>query len=113
MDLEDRSFLTPSAPMGGVVLPDPGYGLLMGKAVPEESAILNAARKIAGARNPTIFPGPLVLWTSTPDSVRMAGAVLRLAQAGSGKTTPPIGADGVKNERSSRSMQIFATTTPF
>lgn len=88
VDLEDRSFLTPSAPMGGVVLPDPGYGLLMGKAVPEESAILNAARKIAGARNPTIFPGPLVLWKSTPDSIRMAGAVLRLAQAGSMKIIP-------------------------
>ncbi len=88
MDLEERSFLTPSAPMGGVVLPDHGHGLLMGDVVPEERAIEAAARKIAGSRNPTIFPGPLVLWKSTSDSVRMAKAVLELARAGDMKIIP-------------------------
>lgn len=78
----ERSFLTPSAPIEGVVLPDSGQSLFEGRIVPEEEALHAAARKIVQAKNPTIFPGPLVLWKSTPDSVRMAGAVLRLAHAG-------------------------------
>jgi len=88
LELEDRSFLTPSAPMGGVLLPDSGHGLVMGRIVAEESAIEEAARKIVGAKNPTVFPGPLVLWKSTPDSVRMAEAVSRLARAGGMKVIP-------------------------
>jgi len=88
LNLEDRSFLTPSAPMDGIILPDSGHGLVMGGVVAEERAIEEAARKIAGAKNPTIFPGPLVLWKSTPDSVRMAEAVVRLAHAGAMKIIP-------------------------
>ncbi len=82
MRLGERSFLTPSAAIGGVVLPDSGQGLLSGGIVGEEEALHAAAQKIAQAKNPTLFPGPLVLWRSTPDSVRMAEAVLALAHAG-------------------------------
>jgi hypothetical protein len=84
----DRSFLTPSAAIRGVVLPDSGQGLLSGEIVSEEEALLAAAQKIVQAKNPTLFPGPLVLWRSTLDSVRMAGAVLKLAHAGNMNLIP-------------------------
>ena len=46
----------------GNVLPDPGEAHIEGKVVPVDEAYEVAARKILGAKVPTIFPGPLVLW---------------------------------------------------
>jgi hypothetical protein len=57
-----EAFLPPAAATMGNVLPDPGEAHIGGKIVPEEEAYEHAARKILGAKVPTIFPGPLVLW---------------------------------------------------
>ena len=77
-----RSFLTPSAPLEGVLLPDPDQGLVEGSIWDEESTILETARKLVEAKKPTLFPGPLVLWKWNNESARMARAVKRLAEAG-------------------------------
>jgi hypothetical protein len=77
-----RTFLTPAAALKGVVLPDPGEGLNLGRVVDEEKALNIAAEKILHAKNPTLFPGPLVLWRSDAASSRMAEAVRKLGDWG-------------------------------
>ncbi len=57
-----EAFLPPAAASMGNVLPDPGEAHIEGKVVPVDEAYEVAARKILGAKVPTIFPGPLVLW---------------------------------------------------
>lgn len=74
-----RSFLTPSASLAGVVLPDPGQGLIQGHIEDETTTLDEAARKIVEAKNPTLFPGPLVLWKWNKESSRMAKAIKNLA----------------------------------
>jgi hypothetical protein len=82
------SFLTPSAALEGVVLPDPGQGLVEGEIWDEEATIDEAARKLVEARNPTLFPGPLVLWKWNEESARMARAVKNLADIAKMKVIP-------------------------
>lgn len=84
----ENRFLTPSAALEGVVLPDPGQGLVEGEVWDEDAAIDEAARKLLDARNPTLFPGPLVLWKWNEESSRMAKAVRDLAEAGNMKIIP-------------------------
>ena len=86
---DDRSFMTLSVTSRGLVLPDPGHALLLGDTVSEEEALSDLAQRIRLARNPTIFPGPLVLWKKTPDSAQMAAAVKRLSVV-SGMTLIPM-----------------------
>ncbi len=57
-----EAFLPPAAASMGNVLPDLGEAHVEGKVVPVDEAYEVAARKILGAKVPTIFPGPLVLW---------------------------------------------------
>jgi len=77
-----RTFLTPAAALKGVVLPDPGEGLNLGRVVDEDKALTIAAEKILSAKNPTLFPGPLVLWKTSGESSRMAEAVKKLGEWG-------------------------------
>ena len=51
-----EAFLPPSAASMGNVLPDPGEAYIEGVVVSEEEAYERAARKILGAKVPTIFP---------------------------------------------------------
>ena len=88
LSLDDRSFLTPSVTSRGVVLPDPGNALLMGDSVPEGKALTDLYDRIRHAKNPVLFPGPLVLWRKTPDSPAMAAAVKRLSAVSGMKIIP-------------------------
>ncbi len=74
-----EAFLPPSAASMGNVLPDPGEAYIEGVVVSEEEAYERAARKILGAKVPTIFPGPLVLWKINPHVAEKATALRELA----------------------------------
>ena len=74
-----EAYLPPAAASMGVVLPDPGQGLIEGKIVDEEEAYEECARKFLGAKVPTIFPGPLVLWKWNENAAKKAKAIRELA----------------------------------
>ena len=50
-----EAFLPPAAACKGVILPDPGQGLVEGVIVTEDEAMEVAARKFLGAKVPTIL----------------------------------------------------------
>lgn len=62
-------------------MPDPGQAHVAGRIVDEEEAFEIAARKLLGAKVPTIFPGPLVLWKWNEKAAKKAAAIRRLAEA--------------------------------
>ena len=74
-----EAFLPPAAASMGNVLPDPGEAHIGGKIVPEEEAYEKAARMVLGAKVPTIFPGPLVLWKWNDHVAEEAKAIRELA----------------------------------
>ncbi len=57
-----EGILPPAATVMGVCLPEEGEGLLHGRIVSEEEAMRSAAIAMLTRRNPTLFPGPLMLW---------------------------------------------------
>lgn len=81
MTVGPEGYLPPAVSSKGVVLPSKGEGLVMGRIVPEQQAIEEAARRLLTARNPTIFPGPLVLWAWNEQASREATVVKALADA--------------------------------
>ncbi len=76
-----EAFLPPSASSMGIILPDPGEAHIEGRIVDEEEAYEYAARKLLGAKVPTIFPGPLVLWKWNEKAGKKAEAIRELAIA--------------------------------
>lgn len=57
-----EGLLPPAATVMGVPLPEEGEGLLEGRIVTEAEALEKAAISLLTRKNPTLFPGPLVLW---------------------------------------------------
>lgn len=76
-----EGLLPPAAVFGGVELPREGEGLVEGVRLSEEACLEEAARKLAHARVPTFFPGPLVLWQWTEEGQRMTDSLLRIAHS--------------------------------
>ena len=74
-----ESFLPPAAASMGNILPDPGQAHIEGLIVDEEEAYEYAAHKILGAKVPTLFPGPLVLWRWNEKAAKKAKAIRALA----------------------------------
>ncbi len=71
-------FLPPAAASMGIRLPDPGQAHIHGTIVQEEQAMETAARQLLGAKVPTIFPGPLVLWAWNEKAAKKAKAIRHL-----------------------------------
>lgn len=88
MVIGPEGYLPPSVSERGVVGPAKGEGLVMGKIVFEQKAIEEAARRLVRAKNPTIFPGPLVLWAWNEQASREATVVKALAEAIQAKIIP-------------------------
>ena len=65
----------------GLDLPEEGTGAVEGRILPEAQVLEEAARKLAHAKVPTFFPGPMVLWQFSEESRRVADAVLEVAEA--------------------------------
>ena len=74
-----EAFLPPAAATMGNVLPDPGEAHIGGTIVAEDEAYDKAARMVLGAKVPTIFPGPLVLWKWNDHVAEKAKAIRELA----------------------------------
>jgi hypothetical protein len=74
-----EAFLPPAAATMGNVLPDPGDAHIGGTVVAEDEAYDKAARMVLGAKVPTIFPGPLVLWKWNDHVAEKAKAIRELA----------------------------------
>ena len=72
-------YMPKSAPSMGVELAPEGKALLYGNIVEEEEAMRDAARALLKEDNPTIFPGPQVLWDWKEDVVDKAAAIIELA----------------------------------
>ncbi len=76
-----EGFLPPAAAAMGIMTPDAGQILVEGSPVPVAEGMEIAARRLLTAKNPTIFPGPLVLWHWSERAAAEAKAVKRLAEA--------------------------------
>ena len=74
-----EAYLPPAAASMGIVLPDPGQALIEGRIVDEDKAYEHCARKFLGAKVPTLFPGPLVLWKWNENAAKKATAIRELA----------------------------------
>jgi CO dehydrogenase beta subunit/acetyl-CoA synthase epsilon subunit len=88
MIIGPEGYLATPVSSKGVVLPSKGEGSLMGKVVPVQQSIDEAARRLLNAKNPTIFPGPLVLWAWNEQAKQEAKVVKALAQAIPAKLIP-------------------------
>jgi hypothetical protein len=88
MTIGPEGYLPAAVSSRGVVLPSKGEGLLLGRRVPERQAIEEAARRLVEAKNPTIFPGPLVLWAWNEQAKQEAKVVKALAEAVPAKLIP-------------------------
>jgi len=72
-------YMPHSAPSMGVELSPAGKALLYGNIVDEEEAMRDAARAMLTMANPTIFPGPQVLWDWREDVAAKSEAIMDLA----------------------------------
>ncbi len=72
-------YMPKSAVDMGVDLAPKGKALLYGNIVDEEEAMRDAAKALLTRDNPTIFPGPQVLWDWKDDVAEKAAALLELA----------------------------------
>ncbi len=73
--------LPPAATAMGLDLPVEGTGTVEGRILPEAQVLEEAARKLAHAKVPTFFPGPMVLWQFTEETRRVADAVREVAES--------------------------------
>ena len=64
LDIGPIGLLPPSAAKMGIFQPDKGTGmdLVEGEHVPTDKAIEKAAHELLTRRNPTLFPGPMIVW---------------------------------------------------
>lgn len=83
-----EGYLPPAAASMGVVLPNKGEALVEGEVVPEEEAMKKIAKKLLSAKNPTIFPGPLILWAWNERAVEKAKAIKEMAEVVGAKIIP-------------------------
>ncbi|MEZ0322919.1 MAG: carbon monoxide dehydrogenase beta subunit family protein [Hydrogenothermaceae bacterium] len=76
-----EGYMPKVAALEGVSLPSsPNKGLLYGEEVDEEIAMREAAKALLTKQNPTIFPGPKILWGWSPTAFEEAEAILELAK---------------------------------
>ncbi|MFQ5597235.1 MAG: carbon monoxide dehydrogenase beta subunit family protein [Nitrospiria bacterium] len=57
-----EGLLPPAATVMGVPLPEEGEGLVEGRIVNEEEALEASAIAMLTRKNPTLFPGPMIIW---------------------------------------------------
>jgi len=74
-----EGFVIPAAASMGVELPDVGGGLLYGELVSEDRAMEEIARRFLTDPNPTLHPGPLVIWAWNEHAIEKARAVIGIA----------------------------------
>jgi hypothetical protein len=83
-----EGYLPPAAASMGVMLPEKGESLVEGRVVTEEEALRKIAEKLLTAKNPTFFPGPLILWNWKNGVAERAAAIKELAETVGAKIIP-------------------------
>jgi len=83
-----EGYLPPAAAMRGVCLPEKGEAIIEGKCVPQKDGIAHIAKVLLKAKNPTFFPGPLLLWKTTDYALQRGGLVRDLAREVNAKVIP-------------------------
>ena len=84
--------LPPSAASQGIFQPEKGsgYQLVEGEHVPEDEAIATAARQLLSLRNPTLFPGPMVVWGWNDEAMHKAELCAKLVKEVPGMNIIPM-----------------------
>ncbi len=84
--------LPPSAAAMGIFQPEKGsgYQLVEGEHVPEDKALETLAVKLLSQRNPTLFPGPLVVWGWNKEAEHKGELALKLAAEVPGMNVIPM-----------------------
>jgi len=84
--------LPPSAASQGIFQPEKGsgYQLVEGEHVPEDEAIKIAARKLLTLKNPTLFPGPMIVWGWTDETIHKAELIMGLVKEVPGMNVIPM-----------------------
>ncbi len=92
LELGPAGFLPPSAASIGIFQPDKGTSmqLLEGEHVPEEKAIEALAHEILTRRNPTLFPGPMLVWGWNEETRHKAKLALDLVKEVPGMNIIPM-----------------------
>ncbi|MZH47252.1 MAG: 2-oxoglutarate:ferredoxin oxidoreductase [Nitrospinae bacterium] len=82
LDLGPIGLLPASAAAQGIFQPekDSGFDLVEGEHVPTDDAITKAAHEILTRRNPTLFPGPMIVWGWTEETDRKAELAMDLVK---------------------------------
>ena len=84
--------LPPSAASLGIFQPEQGsgYQLVEGEHVPEDEALKIAARQLLSLRNPTLFPGPMLVWGWTDETIHKAELAMDLVKEVPGMNVIPM-----------------------
>ena len=91
-ELGPIGLLPPSAASQGIFQPEKGsgYQLVEGEHVPEEKAIEKAAHELLTRRNPTLFPGPMILWGWNDETIHKAELIMELRKEVPGMNVIPM-----------------------
>lgn len=84
--------LPPSAASQGIFQPEKGsgYQLVEGEHVPEDKALEILAKKLLTLRNPTLFPGPMVVWGWNDEAMHKAELAMELVKEVPGMNVIPM-----------------------
>ena len=82
LELGPIGLLPPSAAAMGIFHPESGSGmdLVEGEHVPTDEAIKKAAHELLTRRNPTLFPGPMIVWGWNEETDHKAELALALVK---------------------------------
>ena len=82
LELGPAGFLPPSAASMGIFQPEKGsgYQLVEGEHVKEDKAIETCAHELLTRRNPTLFPGPMLVWGWNEETCHKAKLALELVK---------------------------------
>jgi len=84
--------LPPSAAAEGIFQPEmgSGYQLVEGEHVPEDKAIEKVAHQLLTLRNPTLFPGPMIVWGWNDETIHKAELIMDLVKEVPGMNVIPM-----------------------
>ncbi len=83
-----EGYLPPAASMHGVSMPEIGEAIIEGECVSKEKALRHIAKKLLEAKNPTFFPGPLLIWRTTEYALERGSLIREIAKEVQAKTIP-------------------------
>ncbi len=92
LNLGPIGLLPPSAAATGIFQPkrESGHQLVEGDPVPEDKAIEIAAHKLLTLRNPTLFPGPMIVWGWNEETIHKAELAMQLVREVPGMNVIPM-----------------------